>query len=211
MSLKLCSTETAPSSGVGQDTVLHSRWLENETAKILQGDSLEDLKRLFRFWPYQDDNLPGSILRNRLEVTLDTFLILLRMEAGHKEPFVNLDTDHKIQEILDRLWQRPPPPDLTWEWTPQDAVYKADIEIIAADIDKASHLQFRQIPFEDWVRHALGYTPASVERFFDQHDILRGQLSHFLSDVPEAFGKFSRVKEVDYILPYLIILPANCS
>src|SRR5438034_7492802 len=112
MSPKLHSTETAPSPRVGQDAILHSCWLENEAVKILQDDNLDDLKRLSRFRPYQDDSLPGSILRDRLEVTLDTFLILLCLEAGYRWPLPDLDIDQEIQEILRLLPQRPPSPNL---------------------------------------------------------------------------------------------------
>ncbi|KAH0559422.1 hypothetical protein GP486_004056, partial [Trichoglossum hirsutum] len=178
MSPKLHSTETAPSGG-REDTILC--WLENETVKILRGDNLDDLKRLFRFRLYQDDSLLRSGLRDRPRVTLDTLLILLRLEAGNQEPLPDLDVDQKIQGILELLPQRSPPPDLVWEWTPQDAL--------------ASYLQFGQIPFEGWVRYALGYPEASVGKFLDQHHILCRQLSCFLSNHPEASKKFSQVEE----------------
>ncbi|KAI9766710.1 MAG: hypothetical protein M1840_006354 [Geoglossum simile] len=192
MSPKLHSTETAPSGG-REDTILC--WLENETVKILQGDNLDDLKRLFRFRLYQDDSLPRYGLRDRPRVTLDTLLILLRLEAGNQEPLPDLDVDQKVQGILGLLPQRPPPPNLVWEWTPQDALYKTDVESIATEIDRASYSQFRQIPFEGWVRYVLGYPEASVEKFLDQHHILCHQLSCFLSNQPEASKKFSQVEE----------------
>ncbi|KAI9770955.1 MAG: hypothetical protein M1840_002659 [Geoglossum simile] len=206
MSPKLHSTETAP-SGVREDTILC--WLENETIKILQDDNLGDLKRLFRFRLYQDDSLPRFRLRDRPGDTLDTLLILLRSEAGNQEPLSDLDIDQKIQGILGLLPQRPPPPNLVLEWTPQDALYKMDTEGVAAEIDRASYLQFRQVPFESWVRYALGYPKAPVEKFLDQHHILCDQLSCFLLDNPEASEKFSQVEEVNYIPPHGTILLAN--
>jgi hypothetical protein len=207
------SAETVPSSRASSHTILHLE-LEKEVVKILKDDNLDDLKRLTRFRLYQDDGLPGSILRDRPEVTLDTFLFILRLEAGHRGPHPDLDITQKVQEILRLLPQRPPSPNLSWDWKPEDAMYEVDIESIATDIDEASYLQLWQIPFEGWVRYAIGYSEASVERFFDQHRILRDKLSSFLSGSPDAFAKFSLVEKVNYILAhaqsYILIVYRSC-
>ncbi|KAI9767332.1 MAG: hypothetical protein M1840_005741 [Geoglossum simile] len=183
MSPKLHSMETAPFGG-REDTILY--WLENETVKILQDDDLDDFKH---------DSLLRSGLQDRPGVTLDTLLILLRLEAGNQEPLPDLDVDQKIQGILGLLPQRSPPPNLVWEWIPQDALYEMDMKSVTTEINRASYLQFRQIPFEGWVRYALGYPEASVEKFLDQHHILCRQLSCFLSNYPKASKKFSQVEE----------------
>ena len=143
--------------------------LDVEAARILRTSlSIQDIKLVLRFRPYQDETLPRFALQTRWEARLNDFLDWLHIERNE------LDKYQKVEAIIKQL-APPPPPKVCWNWTPSDAMYETDIERIATEIEEQSHSQFKEIPFEDWVRRSLGFYVPSVAEFYNQHSELQGQ------------------------------------
>ncbi|MCJ1385856.1 hypothetical protein MMC17_008980, partial [Xylographa soralifera] len=161
----------------------NSGW-DVEAAQILRTSlSIQDIKLIFRFRLYQDETLPRFALQTRWEAMLNNFLDWLHIERDE------LDKYQKVEAILRQL-APPPPRKVCWNWTPSDAMYETDTERIAAEIDEQSHSQFKEFPFEDWVRRSLGFYVPSVAEFCNQHSELRGQLNAHLNNHPEAYLKY---------------------
>ena len=133
----------------------------------------------------------GKILKN---------CVKYEVELLHR---FHLYQEEKLPEELGSYsWQ--------WTYTPPTSMNETDAEHIAASLDGQSSSQFLKIPFEDWVRHALGYEVSSVKGFISQHYALRDRLREHVRLFQEA-GKYVRVMRVscimhDVVLSTLIVL-----
>jgi hypothetical protein len=170
------------------------RWWEDEATTMLYAFSIEDIRRLVRFGLYGDDNLPRVVLQSRNADTVADFLAsLLRVEE--KVYVSQLTHLEKVEQILLRCQAKRCPP-RTWSWFPMCISSDPDIEAIAADIDSESYAQFKTVPFEDWVRYALGYPRASVEWFLLQHRELYVRMSIHLDSFPADLSVYLQVEKV---------------
>ena len=167
----------------------NSDW-DVEAARILRTSlSIQDIKLICRFRPYQDENLPRSVLLTRWEAKLNDFLDWLHIEKDE------LCKYQKVEAII-KHFAPLPPRKVCWKWTPSDSMHETDPKRIATKIDEQSHSHFKEIPFEDWVRRSIGFYVPSVAEFCNQHSELRGKLSEYLNNNPEAYLKYSNVAKV---------------
>lgn len=106
------------------------------------------------------------------------------------------DSSLRDQEILEQ--KKAPLPHLSaqWNWAPCAVRGDADVVKIATDISIESYSLFSQIPFEDWLKHALGYEVDSVDDLFFQHRYMSVRLCSFLRRNPKELDGFLKVKEV---------------
>ncbi|EEQ35234.1 hypothetical protein McanMca71_004886 [Microsporum canis] len=167
------------------------RWWEDGASMILWAFDHQDIKRLLRFRLYENDELPRYVLQNRNADVVSGFLAsLLPAEQG----IFDLELSHhdKVEEILDLCQLRNPPVE-PWRWHPNYS-YNAEPRSIASYIDAESSRQFQAVPFEDWIRYALGYPTESIQWFFSQHK----QLHDIVSAHLDLFtGEFDTYVEVE--------------
>lgn len=167
------------------------RWWEDEAQPILWAFNIADINRLLRFRLYDNDEFPKMILQLRNTDTLSEFVIAL--VPGSMPGLLGLTHQEKVDEII-RLC-RPnhfAPP---WNWIPSylNEMYPAKL---AMEINIESILQFRAVPFEDWVRYALGYPTLSVVWFLEQHMQLYKLVSEYLSKYPERYHIYVEAEKV---------------
>ena len=67
---------------------------------------------------------------------------------------------------------------------------------IATGVARESLSKFSQIPFADWVRHALGLAPGSVKTFERRCEGLSFQLYYYLRQHLDESVKYHEVVEV---------------
>lgn len=170
------------------------RWWEDEATTVLWTFDIQEIRRVVRFGLFHDENLPRTVLQSRNASTVDDFLIALL--EPQERPFIsNLSHVQKVEEILRRL--KPScSPTIPWSWFPSQANQQTDPREIALKIDAESHLQFKGISFEEWVRYSLGYPAPSVEWFLLQHTAFFIHLSNYLSAYPDEIPKYTEVEKV---------------
>ncbi|KAL1851945.1 hypothetical protein Plec18167_007554 [Paecilomyces lecythidis] len=169
------------------------RWWEDEATTVLWTFDVQDIGRVIRYGLFHDPNLPRSVLQSRNSSTIDDFLLAL-LEPEDIPFIVNLSHIQKVEEILRRF--KPSKPALfPWGWFPAQSLHEADASSIARDIDAESHLLFKSISFEEWVRYSLGYTAPSVEWFLLQHTAFFIHLSNHLHSYPEEIEKYKNVEK----------------
>ncbi len=95
----------------------HAGWWEEAACDVLSNSlSLDDIRLIYSYIPFQDQNTPCNVLSKRWKPVLDTFLNTL-----HNRNPIALDQDSKdkAEEILSLLRPKPPPfMTWDWEWTP---------------------------------------------------------------------------------------------
>ncbi|KAF3482301.1 uncharacterized protein GIQ15_05060 [Arthroderma uncinatum] len=167
------------------------RWWEDGASMILWAFDHQDIKRLLRFRLYENDELPRYVLQNRNADVVSGFLAsLLPPEQGMFT--LDLPHHHKVEEILELCQLRNPPVE-AWRWHPNYS-YNAEPRTIASYIDAESSQQFKAVPFEDWIRYALGYPTASIQWFFSQHKQLHDIVSAHLDLFPGEFDTYVEVE-----------------
>jgi len=164
----------------------------HEAKMILRSCDVRNIELLCRFGLYRDENIPASILQGRQESRLDVMLKCLGIHAD------NWDRVTKVKAILERLAPRRPLTTSQWTWTPFHQMDGMDADRIADDLDERWCDQFKEIPFEDWVRWAQGYSTASVAEYLGWISASRDQLAKHLQQVPEAFEKYTQVERVNF-------------
>ncbi|KAJ9328243.1 hypothetical protein DTO027B5_1738 [Paecilomyces variotii] len=169
------------------------RWWEDEATTVLWTFDVQDIGRVIRYGLFHDPNFPRSVLQNRNSNTIDDFLIAL-LEPEDIPFIVNLSHIQKVEEIL-RRFKASKPALAPWGWFPVQAIYEANASSIATDIDAESHLLFKTISFEEWVRYSLGYSAPSVEWFLLQHTAFFIHLSNHLHAYPEEIEKYKDVEK----------------
>ncbi|KAL2000457.1 hypothetical protein VTN02DRAFT_3045 [Thermoascus thermophilus] len=169
------------------------RWWEDEATTVLWTFDIQEIRRVVRFGLFPDENLPRTVLQSRNASTVDDFLIALI--EPQEIPFIsNLSHVQKVEEIL-RRFKTSRFPTIPWSWFPSQGVPHADPREIASKIDAESHIQFKGISFEEWVRYSLGYPAPSVDWFLLQHSAFYIHLSNYLSAYPDEVGKYSEVEK----------------
>ncbi|EEP75598.1 predicted protein [Uncinocarpus reesii 1704] len=166
------------------------RWWEEEALPILWAFNIGDIKRLLQFRLYDDVDFPRKILQNRNTAILTEFIVTL-FPAGRSD-LPGLAHHEKVDEIL-RLCQTFSFP-LPWNWLPSDLDGIHPITT-ALEIDTESVLQFKSVPFEDWVRYSLGYPTMSVIWFVEQHRELYNLVSAHLERDPDQIYAYIEVEK----------------
>ncbi|KAL9125757.1 MAG: hypothetical protein Q9217_005089 [Psora testacea] len=140
----------------------HPDWRVPEATRILQSCDVRNIELLCHFGLCKDETFPANILQGRQESRLDIMLKCLSIHAD------NWDRDTKVRAILERLAPKRPLTTSQRTWTPFHQMDGMDASGIADDLDEMWCDQFKEIPFEDWVRWAQGYSAASVADFLDR-------------------------------------------
>ncbi len=164
-----------------------------EVKRILQCCDVRNIELLCRFGLCRDETFPASILQGRQESRLDVMLKSLSIHAD------NWDRDTKVRAILERLASKRPLTTSQRTWTSFHQMDGIDAGRIADDLDERWCDQFKEIPFEDWVRWAQGHSAASVAGFLDRISASHEQLAKHLRYVPEVYEKYNRVEKVNFL------------
>ncbi|WEW57491.1 hypothetical protein PRK78_002958 [Emydomyces testavorans] len=157
------------------------RWWEEEALPILWAFNIGDIKRILQFRLYDDDEFPRKVLQHRNTATLTEFVCSL-LPAGRAD-LVDLAHHEKVDEVISLC--QPNNIQSPWNWFPS---YFNDVHpaTIALQINVESVFQFKAVPFEDWVRYAIGYPTMSVVWLLEQHRELYNIVCAHLDRHPEV-------------------------
>ncbi|EAW09278.1 uncharacterized protein ACLA_034810 [Aspergillus clavatus NRRL 1] len=169
------------------------RWWEDEATTVLWAFDGQEIKRVIRYGLFRDPNLPRTSLQSRNATTVDSFLLSL-LEPHERMYLANLSHIQKVEEILRRSKVNGPPL-VPWSWFPSQKDRDRDPHALAEAIDTESHLQFKQIRFEELVRYSLSYPVASVEWFLQQHTAFYIHLLNYLHAFPEQIARYVEVEK----------------
>lgn len=171
------------------------RWWEDEGSAVLYAYDAREICQVIRFCLFVDRNWPKSLLIRRAGSLIEDFLgRLLRDQFGvHTDP--NAPHEEKVEDIFRRL-EPPAPSSPNWSWFPAQARHEKDPRTIANKIDAESHIHFKDVSFEEWVRLALGYSSSSVDRFLLQHDVFLVHMLRYLESHEEEVEKYLEVEKV---------------
>lgn len=172
------------------------RWWEDEAKTVLWTFDIREISLVIRFSLLSDTNLPRTVLQSRNASTIDTFLsnFLQPFELALLPTYSHV---HKVEEILRRCQGPGPLPfNVSWSWFPAQARRESDPSVIVTEIEAESRLQFKEVPFEGWVRCALGYSAPEVDWFLLQHNVFYMMLSTYLQTYPGEINKYREVEKV---------------
>lgn len=167
---------------------------EAEAITILYSQNFPRIMQILRFRLYGHTESLQWVLQYFQDHQLDRFFMMLG--ATH-QAITNLDKAEKVEAILELVESTRPPLLLPQSWRFLESQDVRSPLSIATDIDDMSCSLLKDVPFEDWLRHALGYEEHSVNRFFIYHEDLRNSLSSYLCYYPEEYHKYLKVKKVD--------------
>ena len=130
----------SPSDETVESTNLYPRNEEGE--RILRGHDFSAILLLLRFWPYPDESLLRSVLRNRRVSVLATLLVLAGID--NRQAIAGLSKD----QMLDRLKSPYHINSPTWHpiFGPRQTVDQTP-DGLAAIVNQQSWRRFYQIPF----------------------------------------------------------------
>lgn len=185
------------------------RWWEDEATTVLWTFDIREISLVIQFGLFSDSNLPRTVLQSRNASTIDGFLSTF-LQPYELTFLPNFSHVQKVEEILRRS-QSSTPASVSWSWFPAQARQETDPLAIAVRIDAESHLQFKTVPFEEWVRCALGYAAPTVDWFLLQHNAFYIHLSHYLEMYPCEIDKYREVEKVrpTSMIPYQHASPAS--
>jgi hypothetical protein len=170
------------------------RWWEDEATTVLWTFDIRDISLVIQFGLFGDSNIPRTVLQSRNASTIDNFLSTFLQP--YEIPFLpTFSHVQKVEEILRRS-QSSTPCSIAWSWFPAQARQETDPLAIALTINAESHLQFKVVPFEEWVRCALGYPAPAVDAFLLQHNALYIHLSNYLEMYTTEVDKYREVEKV---------------
>lgn len=170
------------------------RYWEDEAKTVLMAYDVQALQRVIRYKLFRNESLPRRVLQNRNAGIVQT--IALALAAPQEAALVaELSHNQKVEEIIRRS-RMTNLSYIPWSWFPLMRGHGSDPEDIAEAIDSESHLQFSRIPFEEWVRYALGYRVISVEWFLQQHTNLYIHLLNHLNAFPDDASVYMAVEKV---------------
>lgn len=189
----------SPSDDTVESTNLYPRIEEGE--RILKSHDFSTILLLLRFWPYSDESLLHSVLRNRRISILATLLVLA--EIDNRQAINGLSKD----QMLDRLKPLYHINSPTWHpiFGPRQTVNQTP-EGLATIVNQQSWRGFLLILFEDWVQYTLGHSVTSVEDFLYYHThVLRTMVSSYLYMYPHQLQKYRLATHVS--LNFQILSP----
>lgn len=185
-------TDLPPTPGLGLTV-----W-ESAAKQILRGYDIQDIRLLYRFFPFDDLGVLHALLRDRWVPFLNALICI--GEAAYSREFVDaLSIDQTINEISKWLQLPLSIPESrcewTWAWTQHGALNEATSTIVY-NIDKGSCSQFAKIPFQDLVKQALGGDAKSLLKFIAEHVRLSIRISRHLREFPNEVPKYVQVQKV---------------
>ena len=159
---------------------------------------MPNIQSLFRFRLYRDKCIVRSVLQKRWEFVLDQLLFYLRSTGlnDDRPSVVRLKKDQKVDEILDLVERALPDPTSHLSWIPCAAQDETDVTRIAANIDRMSCSLFKEILFEDWLRHVLGLDADSVNYLLFKHEYMCVRLCSYLRRKPGELDHYMKIEEV---------------
>ena len=174
-----------------------SRWWEEAAEEVLRtSHTFNDIQLICKYLPFQEANIPCSILAGRQTDWLYAFLSTLQ---GHKYDKVQYrdDNSHEAREIvsLSRWPDSSLPPAWDGEWVLPAISCQMDATIIAEKFDFNICKTFGKITFYSWVRFSLGYEDAVVSRFLDGMSNSRNDLARYFREFDPPKGKWEAVAE----------------
>ncbi|KAL1968038.1 hypothetical protein VTN77DRAFT_2167 [Rasamsonia byssochlamydoides] len=169
------------------------RWWEDEATTVLWTFDIREISLVIQFGLFSDSNLPRTVLQSRNASTIDGFLSTF-LQPYEVTFLPNFSHVQKVEEILRRS-QSSTPSSIAWSWFPAQARQETDPLAIAMRIDAESHFQFKAVPFEEWVRCALGYAAPAVDWFLLQHNAFYILLSHYLERYADEVDKYREVEK----------------
>lgn len=170
------------------------RWWEDEATTVLWTFDIREISLVIQFGLFSDSNLPRTVLQSRNASTIDGFLSTF-LQPYEVTFLPNFSHVQKVEEILRRS-QPSMPPSISWSWFPMQARQETDSLAIATRINAESHLQFKVVPFEEWVRCALGYPAPAVDTFLLQHNAFYIHLCNYLEMYTDEVDKYREVEKV---------------
>ncbi|OJJ65783.1 hypothetical protein ASPBRDRAFT_60249 [Aspergillus brasiliensis CBS 101740] len=150
------------------------RWWEEEALKSIPSLLVHDLGRLIRYNLFSNNDAAIIALWSQEDETIDRFLA--------------------------EIWPSRLPP--SWSAFPREQKISTLINMLHSDqqnpsrwkLDAESETSFKQIPFEEWVRHLLGYHALAVQRFMQQHIMLGDHILRHLRAHPREREKYAAVE-----------------
>ena len=176
----------------------HEQWWERVLeVTLVREHSIKSLMPVLRFRFLDADAFGNLLLRCSSDQLNMIHGHLYRPTSEDAGTFRKLDDAQKIKMLKESM--QPDCSAIRLRWVPAEYTEKGP-EDIATAINEESNLLFGKVPFEGWLRHALGYQDASVQELFGQHNILRSRLYQHLScDHPEERGKYAEVQQVNLV------------
>lgn len=171
--------------------------------QIIRGYDIQDIRLLYRFFPFDDLGSLHALLRNRWVPFLNALLIHIGEDAYGREFVDALSVDQTINEIS--KWLHLPFStqesrcEWAWAWT-QERAWNETASTIAYNIEKDSCSQFAKIPFQDLIKQALGGDARSLPDFIAEHVCLSIRISRHLREFPEEVPKYAQVQKVSHPL-----------
>lgn len=170
------------------------RWWEDEARTVLWSFDIRQIMLVIRFGLFNDGNQPRAALQKRDATFIEKFIEGLLQP--YELPYLpSLSHAQRVEEILRRC-QVTEPANVSWSWFPARARLVADPATVAQEIEAESHLQFRSVPFETWVRYSLGYAAPEVDWFLLQHTVFYIVLFGYLQTYPQEIAKYQQVGKV---------------
>lgn len=183
------------------------RWWEDEAHTVLWSFDIRQVVLVIRFGLFNDVNQPRAALQQRDATFINKFIESLLQP--YELPYLpGLSHAQRIEEILRRC-QVPEPVNVAWSWFPARARLVADPAVVAQEIEAESHLQFRSVPFETWVRYSLGYAAPEVDWFLLQHTVFYIILFGYLQTYPQEIAKYQQVEKV-FTFFFFFLLSSLC-
>ncbi len=127
---------------------------ESAAKQILRDYDNQDIRLLYRFFPFDDLGVLDALLRDRWMPFFNALLIYIGEDEYGREFVDALSVDQTINKIS--KWLQLPFStqesrcEWAWIWTQQGALNKT-ASTIAYNIDKDSCSQFAKIPFQDLI------------------------------------------------------------
>jgi hypothetical protein len=170
------------------------RWWEDEARTVLWSFDIRQIMLVIRFGLFNDGNQPRSALQKRDATFIEKFIEGLLQP--YELPYLpSLSHAQRVEEILRRC-QVTESANVSWSWFPARARLVTDPATVAQEIEAESHLQFRSVPFETWVRYSLGYAAPEVDWFLLQHTVFYIVLFGYLQTYPQEIAKYQQVGKV---------------
>ncbi|CRG82879.1 Piezo-type mechanosensitive ion channel component 1 [Talaromyces islandicus] len=167
------------------------RWWEDEARTVLWSFDTRQVMLVIRFGLFNDGNQPRAALQKR-DATFIEKLIEGLLQPYELPYLPGLSHAQRVEEILRRC-QVTEPVNVSWSWFPARARLVTDPATVAQEIEAESHLQFRSVPFETWVRYSLGYAAPEVDWFLLQHTVFYIVLFNYLQTYPQEIPKYQQV------------------
>lgn len=179
------------------------RWWESELKDLSNQDA--NFLVLVLYYRFFDAKILTVLLQHGcVRGQLDKiYNCLFYKQPDDAREFCKLSAIQKVQALKGLM--QPDWSAISMRWAPNEYAMRKAGDIATA-IDKESNLAFGNVPFEGWLRHALGYRDDFVNAFFGQFHLLHYRLNRYLQSEHEERSKYDQVKEVGLVPIFLAFL-----